>query len=507
MNLEEIIKKSRSLVNKLRRNEEAKLTREDYFLICVSLFVAKKESVMKKNNKNSTLYFDYQENRKEYELMDLLFDNMLMEDQCVMVDIPGLGEFDLTQEGCFDGIENLRFPFNLKIEVENFNGTLNELNEIKRIMWIYSKIRDSFVHGDKFELDIAHNRININNELSHESMGAFQFIISFPPELLGTLCGQKATPENSIYYGKMDLGSYRRYKEITAMETDDNPNVIGELLKEIEDINSKKELQIIAAILSSYQKAYRKLDKQQRDDYLEKIVEIIVTFAGRSRENNNKSREMMSILSGILSTEDNYYHSVLYTHMIFVFANAKNINSDNIKTTFFEVENDPYARIITNEIVRTNKVLNNLLNVHIDPVHTRDVLVVRINKIINLIEMRNREILNSLRNGITHANINVTNTGIEIFDRQDNTDENSKISFRCRTTFEKMDRFLLQIETKEQQEELLNIDEFLNEIRAICGEGQTIEIFALYMNSFASFFQKKQTQEENLSEEDTPPKF
>ena len=41
MNLEEIIKKSRSLVDKLRRNEEARLTKEDYVLICVSLFVAK----------------------------------------------------------------------------------------------------------------------------------------------------------------------------------------------------------------------------------------------------------------------------------------------------------------------------------------------------------------------------------------------------------------------------------------------------------------------------------
>ena len=165
MNLEEIIIKSRSLVNKLRRNEDAKLTQEDYFLISISLFVAKKESVMKKNNKTSTLYFDYAEYRKEYELMDLLFDRMLMENQCVMVDIPGLGKFDLTRTGCFDGIEDLRFPLNLKIEVENFYGTLNELNEIKRIMWIYSKIRDSFVHGDKFELDIEHNRININNKL------------------------------------------------------------------------------------------------------------------------------------------------------------------------------------------------------------------------------------------------------------------------------------------------------------------------------------------------------
>ena len=215
----------------------------------------------------------------------------------------------------------------------------------------------------------------------------------------------------------------------------------------------------------------------------------------------------MKILSNILEMEDSEYHSVLYTHMLFVFANAKNINSDNIKTTYFDVENDLYARIITNELIRTNKVLGNLLNKHIDPLHTRDVLIVRINQIIKIVNMRNREILNSLRNGITHTNITVTDTGIEIFDRQDNTDENSKISFKCKTTFEKMDKFLLEIETKEKQEEQLNIDEFLTELRTICGEIQPVEIFALYMNSFASYFSKKQTQEENLTEEDTPPKF
>ena len=174
---------------------------------------------------------------------------------------------------------------------------------------------------------------------------------------------------------------------------------------------------------------------------------------------------------------------------------------------YLDVEDDPYARIITNELLRTNKVLGNLLNKHIDPMHTRDVLIVRINQIIKIVNMRNREILNSLRNGITHTNITVTDTGIEIFDRQDNTDENSKISFRCKTTFEKMDKFLLEIESKEKQEELLDIDEFLEELRTICGNSQAIELFALYMNSFADFFSRKNIQEENLSEEDTPPKF
>ena len=507
MNLEEIIIKSRSLVNKLRRNEEAKLTKEDYVLICVSLFVVKKESVMKKNNKTSTLYFDYQEHRKEYELMDLLFDHILVETQEVTVDIPGIGQFDLTKEGCFDGVENLKFPFNLKIEVENFDGTLNELNEIKRVMWIYSKIRDSFVHGDKFELDIPHNRIRIDNELSHEVMGAFKFKLSFPTEVLASLCGQKPSRESGVYYRTMDMKSYRRYREIMELESSNETKMMYELLKEIEDINSRKELAMIANILNNYQKVYPKLNKVQKEEYLSKIIEIIVTFAGRSRQNNDKSRQLMKILSDILAMEDSMYHSVLYTHMLFVFANAKNINSDNIRTTYFDVENDPYSRIITNELIRTNKVLGNLLNKHIDPSHTRDVLIVRINQIIKIVNMRNREIVNSLRNGITHANISVTDTGIEIYDRQDNTDENSKISFRCKTTFEKMDKFLLEIESKESQEELLDIDEFLTELRTICGDVEAVEIFALYMNSFATFFSKKQTQEENLIEEDTPPKF
>lgn len=507
MKLEEIIQKSRRLVNKLHRNEETKLTKEDYFMICVSLFVAKKESVMKKNNKTSTLYFDYKEHKNDYELMDLLFDRMLMEEQVVSVDIPGLGKFDLTKTGCFDGIENIRFPFNLKIEVENFDGPLNELNEVKRIMWIYSKIRDSFVHGEKFSFDIENNKININNELSHEVMGSFKFRLSFPPEVLGSLCGQKATPENSSYYGTMDLGSYQRYREITSNELQSSPSIVGELLKEVEDISDKEELRIIAKILKQYDIVYPKLTRQQKEEYLDQIVEIIVTFAGRSRQNNNKSREMMGILSRILSTEDNNYHSVLYTHMLFVFANAGNINSDNIKTTYFEVENDPYARIIVNEIYRTNKALNNLLNTYIDPAHTRDVIIVRINKIINIIEMRNREIINSLRNGITHKNITVTNSGIEIFDRQDNTDENSKISFRCKTTFEKMDKFLFEIETKERQEELLDVSEFLNEIRAICGSSEPIEIFALYLNTLNDYIYNKKYVEAEIEETDEPPKF
>ena len=497
MKLSEIIKKSRRLVNKLRQNEDAKFQKEDYFMICVSLFVAKKESVMKKNNKTSTLHFDYEKDKNEYQLMDALLDEIIKENPSIMVNIPGLGQFDLTKPGCFDGIENLSFPFNLKIEVENFNGNINELNEIKRVMWIYSKIRDSFVHGEKYEFDIDNNRIIINNELSDEFMGSFKFKIKFTPELLSLLCGYKIPMNNVI-----DNEHFIKTKNMIIHEKNPSEDLVEKLLEQIEDINNTKELKLITNILNSYAKAYSKLTRNQKDEYLDKIVEIIVLYASRSRENNEKSRQMMKILSEILSTDNNDYYSVLYSHMIFVFTDTKDINIDGVKTTYFEVENDYYSRIITNEIIRTNKALNNLLNTYIDPVHTRDVILARMNKLIRVIEMRNKEIINSLRNGITHKNININGSSIEIFDRQDNTDENSKVSFRCKTTFEKIDKFLQEIEMNKGKNDSLNIEDFLNEIRMICGDGEHIDMFCLYINTFAYFLNNKQqiNREEEIDE-------
>lgn len=507
MKLEEIILKSRSLVDKLRKNEEAIFTKEDYFMICVSLFIAKKEKVIKKDNKTNTLHFDYKKDNKEYFRMDLIFDRMLMEEQCAMVNIPGLGEFDLTRTGCFDGIENLYFPFNLKIEIENFEGTLNELNEVKRIMWIYSKLRDSFVHGEKFEFDFSNNKIKINNCMSNDILGSFQFIISFNPKVLGYLCGQTVQASENIYYGNHDLESYERIHHLQEMIAQDSEILIDEVMKEIDDINSKNELKIINTILIAYRKAYNELSQQQRDEYLDKIVEVIVTFAGRNRRNNRISKELIKKLSSILSTEDNNYHAALYSHMIFVFSNAENIDSRNIKTTYFQVENDDYKRILLKAIKNANKSFQSLLNAYLDPIKTRDAIASHITKIMHLIEMRNKQILNSLRNGIMHTNITITDSGIEIVDKVDNTKNDSEISFKCRTTFEQMDKFLQEIETEEKQKEDLDVDEFIEEIKAICGSSQPIELFALYLRTLNDYIYSKSFNDSELDETDEPPKF
>lgn len=510
MKLDNIIKKSRSLVNKLYSNSGAKFTQEDYFMISVSLFVARKESIIKKNNKNNTLYFDYKKYNKDFLKMKIIFDELLLENQTIIVDIPSIGRFDLTKKDCFKGIKNLSFPFNQKIEIENFEGTEDELNEVKRYIWLYSKLRDSFVHGDKFRFDIQNNKIIIKNNVSNELLGEFKFEVTLSPEVLNFLCGQKYEPEN-IFYGHMDSLTYARYNLIyDKMSQEDkedlSKDILEDLYEEIDEIQDPEELKLIAKIINLYRRTQSKMTKQQSDKYFEKIVEIIVTYAGRSRANDQKSRKLFSYLSETLTTENNIYYAALYSHMVFVFANTEQINSDNLRTKNIKVKDDMYSKIIKKTIITANNAIENLMNGHIDAVRTRDVIVENINRIMELMRIRNRWILNNLRNGIEHKNINVDDEEIEIFNKADNKSEDGKVTFSCTTTFEQMDDFLLGIETNEEQEKSLNIDEFIDELFQICGPGKHVLRFAEYLKTFEQYITNR-NESNGFAEDDEPPKF
>ena len=249
MSLEDIIIKSRTLLNKIHYNNKVNFTKEDYFMLSVSVLVAKKESLIKKNNDNNTQYFDYEKYKTEYERMSFVFGTLFFHTNEIKVNIPSLGEYDLTQKNCFDGIEDLRFPFLQKIEVLNFNGSLNELNEIKKNIWIYSKLRDSFVHGDSFRFDIDENVIIIENSMSHEKLGSFEFNIKLTPETLMYLCGNiiETTP---YYIGNMDEQTYNKYKNIKDELSDNMSDDLYKILfDEVDRIDNTEELYSIVEML------------------------------------------------------------------------------------------------------------------------------------------------------------------------------------------------------------------------------------------------------------------
>ena len=117
MSLDDIIIKSRSLLNKIHYNNKVNFTKEDYFMLSVSVLVAKKETIIKKNNDNNTQYFDYEKYKSEYDRISFVFGTLFFHTNTIKVNIPNLGEFDLTQKGCFNKIDNLTFPFLQKIRL------------------------------------------------------------------------------------------------------------------------------------------------------------------------------------------------------------------------------------------------------------------------------------------------------------------------------------------------------------------------------------------------------
>ena len=492
MSLDDIIIKSRTLLNKIHYNDKVNFTKEDYFMLSVSVLVAKKESLIKKNNDNNTQYFDYENNLQDYSRISFVFDYLFFHTNDIKVNIPSFGEFDLSQKGCFDGIENLTFPFLQKIEIQNFNGNLNELNEVKKNIWIYSKLRDSFVHGDAFKFDLDENVIIIKNSMSHKELGSFEFNIKLTPESLMYLCGNiiESTP---YYIGNMDVQTYERYKRIKDKLSDNMSDDLYRIIfNEIDHIHNTEELYSIIEMLRIYRKVYPRMSEEQRKEYFEKIVRIIFAYSGRNRANNKNSQMLFSVLSDILESNTDMYHLAMYSHMIFVFSNIKEVNTDNLKTKNIKVKNDPYNRIIKKHIESFNDTIQNFMNPYIeDKEKIRDIAVNKLNEIMNLLKQRNKWIINSIRNGIEHKNIDIDDETIIIFDRVDNNKEEK--SFECEVDFHDMDILLLDIENHEKISEL-NINEFYDEIISICSDGLNIVKFIMSIEALSKYIENKNAQ-------------
>lgn len=498
MSLDDIIIKSRSLLNKIHYNNKVSFTKEDYFMLSVSVLVAKKETIIKKNNDNNTQYFDYEKYKSEYDRIAFVFGTLFFHTNTIKVNIPNIGEFDLTQKGCFDKVDNLIFPFLQKIEVLNFNGTTDELNEIKKNIWIYSKLRDSFVHGDGFKFNIDENLIIIKNSMSHESLGSFEFNIKLTPETLMYLCGNiiESTP---YYIGNMDMETYNKYRNIKDKLSDDMSNDLYQILfDEVDNIGNPEELYSLIEILKMYRKVYSKMNIEQRKEYFEKIVRMIFIYSSKNQINGKNSRMLFSVLSSMLDSNDDLYLLAMYSHMIFVFSNIKEVNTDNLKMKNIKVKDDPYSRIIKKHIESFNDTIQNFMNPYIqDKEKIRDVAIVKLNEIINLLKQRNKWIINSIRNGIEHKNIEIEDELIQIFDRTDNNKD--KKSFECEIEFNDMDQLLLDIESFEKLREY-NLNEFYTEIISICSEGLNIVKFIMSIDALSKYIESK-------NKEDKPPKF
>ncbi|MDD6273054.1 MAG: hypothetical protein PUA90_06105 [bacterium] len=525
MKLKDIIKKSRKLVDKLKSNNDSILNIEDFFMLSVSLFVAKKESIIRKDSTTNTLYFDYSLYKNDYIKCKILIEE-LFKSSTIKINVPSLGEFDLTKTGCFDGIDNLTFPLGTKIEIDNFSGSNNELNEIKRVVWIYSKIRDSFVHGEQFEFDLSNNVIIINNSIIDDKLGSFEFKVDISPEALNFLCEEKNIMSNyysvqtenrkiqsnklsDIYIKKMpdfdiDNNKYNEYNYKTKNYYQDNKKSIEEIIilikEEIKYIDDIKFLNELKDIINEYNRLRDRMNNEQRNYFFIRLLKLIKSFVKKNKLNDSKSRKLLNLLSRLLINENDYY-CVLYSHMIFVFSDMENVEADGLTMYNFDVSDDIYKESIKKAIRKLIVVLDNFRDSnrksYLNPEIQREYVVNEINNLLILLKRRNEWLLNKIRNGVAHKNINFdVDDYIEIFDRKDN--RNDDRDFDCRISVENMDNFLKQIESQSQIQYELSVDDVIKELENIVGTMQSLDNLKKYLKTILDFLDNRENKPVSL---------
>jgi hypothetical protein len=104
------------------------------------------------------------------------------------------------------------------------------------------------------------------------------------------------------------------------------------LFEEVDNIENSEELYSLIEILKMYRRIYTKMTIEQRKEYFEKIVRMIFVYSSKSQINSKNSKKLLSLLSSMLDSNDDLYLLAMYSHMIFVFSNIKEVNTDNLKT-------------------------------------------------------------------------------------------------------------------------------------------------------------------------------
>ncbi|MGM9877175.1 MAG: HEPN family nuclease [Bacilli bacterium] len=511
MKLSEIIEKSRKLVDKLKSNNDTILNIEDYFMLSVSLFIAKKESIIRKDSTTNTLYFDYSLYKNDYIKCKILIEEIL-KSSTIKINVPSLGEFDLTKTGCFAGIDNLIFPLGAKIEIENFNGSNDELNEVKRIVWIYSKIRDSFVHGNHFEFDFNNNLIKINNSISDDKLGSFDIKLYISPDILSFLCEENIAKNRvNNYYSKDEkLQTKNKLSEVYTKKISDfyfnnkyndydydyNKNeksieeILGLIKEELRYLDDIQVLNELKDILNEYNRLKNKMSNQQRAYFFNRLLKLIKLYAKKNKLNHSKSRKLLDLLSRLLINENDYY-CALYSHMIFIFSNIESVSYDNLTMYNFDVSDDVFKESIKKAIRKLIIVLDNLRDSnrksYLNSEIQRDYVINEINDLLILLKRRNEWLLNKIRNGVAHKNINFEVDGyIEIFDRKDNRNDEDR-DFECRISVENMDDLLKQIESQSQEQYELSVDDVIKELESIVGDMQSLDNVKIYLKTILDF--------------------
>lgn len=432
---------ARELVEAELNNTYQMLTKEHYFMFAISKFVLIKEKILKKDSQNNILHFDSDKNK-----------GIIPEIQKIANEIKKHGTY---------------VRHSTLIDVTGFLA--NDEN-FKDDLWIYNKMRDSFMHGH-YEIDADNNEIIIDNDHMQDK-DPFLLKCKLPVSLINIDFGD-IKQNKSTYFRKVMVDSFKnelQNKEISKeSEIDDVLKYKGAIdkyetlphkerieKKNLYEENLEEANRLAMLILDSddLDNLYNKLSWQQIYLGTKKIMEWIPYEKGRKldvyeglclfvknyeedKKFEGKSIEILDDLKKLIGNEQNRLVPILYNYMALVFSDENQIDYSHICTRDIDYNysvnnetNQAYSDIVGSLKTKCNHFINKIglqisayttnPNEHFKNI-LKDIYPKFYMDIMQTLAHKNKLILDCIRNAIAHGNYIGLKSDIVFYDMANHT--------------------------------------------------------------------------------------
>lgn len=450
-------------------NIKNNIDEEIYFYFLISTFVLIEEKLIKKDNSNSLLYFNYDENKQYIPL-----------------------------------IQNLVRPFITNVNTYEVNKTKviiegdcdKDDNDLPLSIWILNKIRDSFVHGS-FRTDLDNQNIIIDNDKTD-----------------GTEYNQSNILVNSVFqnkdrnvtrtYTNLDLLHKTTYKLSNSLSIDKLEDFIlgfdkGDIIVTKDIFESKYDKPFIDFVnhkIIKYDPAvdYKNIKELRKKDetIIDKTVNILNIMSSYIKKEDVSNQDLITFM-------------YLYTDMFMIFASRSDeelekidhrlihlhnwIINSNPENGLEHIEYNENQKKILDACDDFTREIENIEKIY--PHLPKEITSKKIERRFNNLEVkllskyisRKMIIIKALRNAVMHNNLYLLQDNVYISDKNNQHDEAStKIKcivkiydlrnmvkgiegiYEYYSEEEEIEESKVLITNEEKRQELINIFETLIEI-------------------------------------------
>lgn len=476
--------------------------KEHYYLFLISRFLLLKEYIIKKDSKNSIINFDYQKSKKHLPVIKQIVDYV-------------------RKNGTVTTKKT-------EVNIENFDNSEQE-EKLKEYIWIFNKIRDSFAHGKyKIDVESEQIIID-NDHSHETEPYCLKCTLPLKMLEYFTYYAENADKDltNYEFFYKFDqykninreIFNYKHYYNYYPKEIDIKKefatnnyeifNNMNDLVKLKGILNSEEKLRKLIKIIMKSEYISEK-NKIELINYLKKAYNIIVSetkieiHTPKDKFYEQKLAQVIAEMSTIIGIDMDVYNMLtvtsLYNYMQLTlsfreldyknmtqeekkkYANMRlsRLNPEYIKNCegkekgIIPNENSQYfvrTKLIQKKCDEFTKYLEKTVKQYKENKsisfegNIMQNFTKFYNEITELLAERNVMVITSIRNSITHANIDQEEDNIVLKDFGNQFDEET-INFKCTASPEDLLEFTETIESKETEKEftISNFFEVLKEI-------------------------------------------